>query len=45
MRAQMPEEEKLLLADDILVNDGSEQELIDQVDALLVALKAGGAST
>ena len=42
MRAQMPEEEKLLLADDILVNDGSENELIDQVDVLYETLKTGG---
>ena len=42
MSAQMPEEEKLLLADDILVNDGSEEELIAQVDALYETLKAGG---
>lgn len=42
MQAQMPEEEKLLRADYILVNDGSENELIDQVDALYQTLKIGG---
>ena len=42
MRAQMPEEEKLLRADSILVNDGTEQALLDQVDALYRKLKAGG---
>lgn len=43
MQAQMPEEEKLLLADSILFNNGSEDDLLAQVDALYVTLKAGGA--
>lgn len=43
MRAQMPEEEKLLLADFILFNNGSEDDLLAQVDALYQTLKAGGA--
>ena len=42
MRAQMPEEEKLLLADSILFNNGSEDDLRAQVDALYEMLKAGG---
>ena len=42
IRAQMPEEEKLLLADSVLQNDGSADDLIDQVDALYDTLKAGG---
>jgi dephospho-CoA kinase len=42
MRAQMPEEEKLLLADSILENNGTEAELIAQVDRLFDKLTAGG---
>lgn len=42
MRAQMPEQEKLLLADSVLRNDGTEEELLEQVDALYHKLKAGG---
>ena len=42
MRAQMPEEEKLLLADSILFNNGSEDDLLAQVDALYEMLKVGG---
>ena len=42
IHAQMPEEEKLLLADSILLNDGSADDLHCQVDALYEMLKAGG---
>ncbi len=40
IRAQMPEEEKRLRADYILENDGVEEDLIRQVDALYELLKA-----
>ena len=43
IQAQMPEEEKLLLADSILFNNGTEDDLIAQVDALYDTLKTGGA--
>jgi len=43
MRAQMPENEKRLLADDILENNGTQEELLSQVDALFDTLIAGGA--
>jgi dephospho-CoA kinase len=42
IHAQMPEEEKLLMADSILFNDGSADDLHRQVDALYEMLKAGG---
>lgn len=42
MRAQMPEEEKRLRADYILDNNGSEEDLNRQVDALYATLKAEG---
>ena len=45
MRAQMPEEEKLLLADAVLENNGTEAELIAQVDQLFDKLTAGGTHT
>ena len=45
IHAQMPEEEKLLLADSILLNDGSADDLHCQVDALYEMLKAGGTRT
>lgn len=41
MRAQMPEEEKRNRADYILENNGPQESLLSQVDALYVALKAG----
>ena len=43
MRAQMPENEKRLLADDVLENNGSQEELLEQVDMLYSTLNAGGA--
>ena len=43
MRAQMPENEKRLLADDILENNGTQEELLAQVDILYATLTAGGA--
>jgi dephospho-CoA kinase len=42
MRAQMPEEEKLLLADFVLDNNGTEADLTAQVDDLFSRLVAGG---
>ncbi len=45
MRAQMPEEEKRLRADYILENDGSEENLLRQVDALYELLKTEGKCT
>ena len=42
VRAQMPEQEKLLLADSVIHNDGTEEELVAQVDALYEMLRAGG---
>jgi dephospho-CoA kinase len=42
MHAQMPENEKRLLADDILENNGTEEELLSQVDALFAVIKSGG---
>jgi dephospho-CoA kinase len=42
MRAQMPEEEKLLLADFVLDNNGTEHDLTAQVDSLFSRLVAGG---
>ena len=44
MRAQMPEEEKLLLADTILENNGTQDALMMQVDALYRRLKTEGAN-
>lgn len=41
MHAQMPENEKRLLADDILENNGTEEELLSQVDALFAVIKSG----
>ncbi|HPI23901.1 MAG TPA: dephospho-CoA kinase [Spirochaetota bacterium] len=43
MRAQMPEEEKLLHADFVLENNGTEEALLRQVDALYEALTVEGA--
>ena len=43
IQAQMPEEEKLLLADAVLFNNGTEDDLIAQIDALYDTLKTGGA--
>lgn len=42
MRAQMPEAEKIVRADSVLQNDGTEDEFIAQVDALYQRLRAGG---
>jgi len=42
MRSQMPEAEKLLLADAVIENNGTEAELIAQVDRLFDKLTAGG---
>lgn len=44
MRAQMPEEEKRLLADFVLDNNGSKEALIQQVDALFQRILASNAS-
>lgn len=44
MRAQMPEEEKLLLADWIIENNSTEEALLWQVDALYRKMKAEGAN-
>lgn len=43
IQAQMPEEEKLLLADAVLFNNGTKDDLIAQIDALYDTLKTGGA--
>lgn len=45
MRAQMPEEEKRLRADDILENSGTEGDLMRQVDALFARLTTEGTRT
>jgi dephospho-CoA kinase len=42
MYAQMPEEEKRLLADYILDNDGTVEDLFSQADELFALIKAGG---
>ena len=42
IRAQMPEEQKLLLADSVIYNNGTADELIAQVDELYQRLLAGG---
>jgi dephospho-CoA kinase len=42
MRAQMPDEEKLLLANFVLDNDGTEEALTAQVDDLFSRLVTGG---
>ena len=44
IRAQMPEEEKLLLADWIIENNSTEEALLWQVDALFRKMKAEGAN-
>ena len=45
IHAQMPEEEKMLLANSVLLNDGSKDSLRAQVDTLYQKLKAGGTRT
>lgn len=42
MSAQMPEEQKLQLADLVLENNGTEPELLHQVDLMFDQLSAGG---
>lgn len=42
IRAQMPEEEKVLLADFVLDNNGTQESFLRQVDALYDQLLAGG---